>query len=180
MVDQCRRALVEIRRRAAEFGGDPARLLVAGCSSGGHLAAMMLATDWSVLGQPSEMICGGMLFSGLYDLEPVSLSHRGEYLGLSEQEIEDLSPLRFVDRINCPVLIAWGDRESPEFQRQSRDFADALAASGTRVSPHMLGATNHFEVQDRLGDRESELSRLCLSHVASVAGVSAGTLRPGR
>jgi arylformamidase len=174
MVEQCRRALVEIRQRAAEFGGDPARLFVAGSSSGGHLAAMMLATDWSMMGQPSDMICGGMLFSGLYDLEPVTLSHRGEYLGLSEQEVEDLSPLRFVDRINCPVLIAWGDHESPEFQRQNRDFADALAASGTRVSPHVLGATNHFEVQDRLGDRESELSRLCLSHVAGVTG-SAGS-----
>lgn len=174
MIEQCRRALIEIRRRAPEFGGDPSRLLVAGSSSGGHLAAMMLATDWSLMGQPSDMICGGMLLSGLYDLEPVTLSHRGEYLGLSEEEVGELSPLRLVDRIDCPVLIAWGDRESPEFQRQSRDFADALAASGTRVSAHVLGETNHFEVQDRLGDRESELSRLCLAHVASATGSAGG------
>jgi arylformamidase len=46
LADQVCRAVAWVYRNAAHFGGDPNRLYIAGQSSGGHLAAVALTTDW--------------------------------------------------------------------------------------------------------------------------------------
>src|SRR4029079_15202699 len=46
MADQGRRAIAWVYRNAASFGGDPERIHVGGHSSGSHLAAVALTTDW--------------------------------------------------------------------------------------------------------------------------------------
>ena len=46
MADQVRRAIAWVGKNAASFGGDADRLYVSGTSSGGHLAAVALTTDW--------------------------------------------------------------------------------------------------------------------------------------
>jgi arylformamidase len=46
-----------------------------GQSSGRHLAAIALTTDWPHdFGLPADIIKGGMCISGMYDLTPVRLS----------------------------------------------------------------------------------------------------------
>src|SRR5215831_16501325 len=46
MADQVRRAVAWVYRNAKSFGGDPDRIYVSGHSSGGHLAGVLLTTDW--------------------------------------------------------------------------------------------------------------------------------------
>ena len=46
LADQVRRAIAWVYENAAHFGGDPNRLYLGGQSSGGHLAAVALTTDW--------------------------------------------------------------------------------------------------------------------------------------
>ena len=43
-------------------------------------------------------------------------------------------PSAISPRINCPVVLAYGTYETPEFQRQSRDFAAAMKAAGKPVT----------------------------------------------
>jgi arylformamidase len=47
------------------------RLVIAGHSAGGHLAAAMLATDWKSLGAPEDLVTAGLGISGVYDLRPL-------------------------------------------------------------------------------------------------------------
>ena len=144
MVAQVRRGLAWVARNIAAYGGDPSRLFLSGHSSGGHLAAMALVTDWAEHGLPADTIKGGLCASGMYDLTPVMLSARRHYLGLSPVEIAALSPIGQLDRIACPVIVGRGGPESPEFIRH----ADALAAAlGTRLGGMVVcPAHNHFEV----------------------------------
>ena len=56
---------------AAAFGGNRNRIYVSGHSAGGHLTAMLLATDWERdFGLPFDLVKGGTAISGLFDLEP--------------------------------------------------------------------------------------------------------------
>ena len=83
MVESCRAAVAWTIRNAKSFGGDPSRVFLAGHSSGAHLAACVLTTDWTVRGLPPGALKGGFLMSGMYDLYPVLLSSRSTYLHLT-------------------------------------------------------------------------------------------------
>jgi arylformamidase len=163
MVAQCRRALVWVRDNAARLGGDPERLYVSGHSSGGHLSGAMLTTDWTALGAPADLLKGGLTASGTHELEPAMLSVRGSYLQLTPEEIRAHSPIRNIDRVRCPIVVAYGDRESPEFQRQSRAFFEALKAGATYPAELIvLPGVNHFEVVDTMNRSDGVLGRAAL------------------
>jgi arylformamidase len=163
MVAQCRRALAWVMANVARLGGDPARIVVAGHSSGAHLAGVLATTDWTAERLAVPPMQRALLLSGMYELYPVTLSYRQGYLHLSESDAAALSPLRHLDRVACPVLVAHADMDSPEFRRQSTLFSDVLAGMGRLAGRLVLFDTNHFEVPFRLADPQSELSRAALA-----------------
>jgi arylformamidase len=73
IVMQMVKALAWTYRNASKYGGDPSRITVIGHSAGGHLAAMLLACQWSVYAKdlPSDVVRNALSISGLYDLEPI-------------------------------------------------------------------------------------------------------------
>ena len=165
MVEQVRRAIGWVHTYAAQFDGDPDSIYLSGHSSGAHLAAVMLTTEWSAHKLPPDLIKGGLCVSGMYDLEPVLLSARREYLKLNAEECDALSPLKHIDRIRCPVSVAVGSRESPEFIRQARDFASALVSSGRHAGLIVEPDLDHFEIAQELACRESVITRAALAQV---------------
>lgn len=153
MADQVRRAIAWVHRNAASFGGDASRLHVSGTSSGGHLAAVALTTDWrNDFGLPADTLKGGLCCSGLYELHPVSLSARASYVKFTPETMEKLSPQRHLDRIVAPVIVAYGTLETPEFKRQNQEFADALRRTGKPVTLLVGQGYNHFEMFETLGN----------------------------
>lgn len=163
MVEQVRRAVAWVYKNAASIGGDAARLYVSGVSSGAHLTAVVLTTDWTRdFGLPVDTVKGALCCSGMYDLHPVSLSSRGRYVTFTDDIVDALSPQRHLDRIVTPVIVAHGTRETPEFQRQNRDFAAALKAAGKQVTFLVGEGHNHFELQETLGNPYSLLGRAVL------------------
>jgi arylformamidase len=151
--DQVRRALAWVARNAASFGGDPSRIYVSGHSSGAHQAGVLAATDWKRdFGLPPDVVKGYVLVSGIYDLYPVSLSARSSYVKFDERSLAELSVMRHLERIGAPVTVVYGTLETPEFQRQSREFAQALRKAGKPVQLVVADGYNHFEVMETLAN----------------------------
>ena len=163
LADQICRAIAWVSENIARFGGDPNRLFLGGQSSGGHLTAVALTTDWrNQFGLPADLIKGGMCISGMYDLEPVRLSARSRYVAFDDRTVAELSPIRHLDRLRAPLVVAYGTCETPEFQRQNREFAAAVKATGKPVRLLVGEHYNHFELPETLGNPYGLLGRAAL------------------
>jgi arylformamidase len=166
MADQVRRAVAWVYRNAEQFGGDPRRLYVSGFSSGAHLAGVLLTTDWAKdFGLPADMLKGGLCCSGMFDLKPVRLSSRSSYVAFTDEMEQALSPQRHLDKLVAPLVVAHGTLETPEFQRQSRDFAAAVRAAGKRVELLIGDGYNHFELYETLANPYGLLGRAVLAQM---------------
>lgn len=156
-IAQCRRAVAFVQEHADDFRTEPDRLCVCGHSSGGQLAAMMMATDWPSWRRdlPRDVLKGGLTLSGLHDLEAI---RRTEFLNavlqLDASQAAALSPALLPAR-GVPLYAAVGELENAEFQRQTR----VLCASWKAVLRRelVLPAVDHFSILDRLGDAGSPL-----------------------
>jgi arylformamidase len=152
VIDQVRRGVAWVAANAASFGGDPARIHIAGHSSGAHLTGCVLVTDWAGYGLPDDVLAGALVCSGMYELEPVALSARRSYVNFDAETVAALSSQRHLARIAMPVIVAYASEESPEFQRQSREFSAALEAAGKPVQLLLGEGYNHFEMTEALAN----------------------------
>jgi arylformamidase len=170
VADQVRRAIAWVWRNAAGFGGDPGRLCVGGHSSGAHLAAVALTTDWRrMFGLPPDIIKGGLCSSGMYDLAPVRLSHRSSYVKFTNEMVEALSPMRHLDQLRAPLIVAYGTYETPEFQRQARDFAAAVKDAGKPVELIVGDNYSHLELPETLCNPYGLLGSAVLEQIGLAA-----------
>ena len=167
--DQVRRSVAWVYENAERFGGDPERIYISGFSAGAHLAAVVLTTDWpGEFGLPADFIKGGLVASGMYDLEPVRLSSRSEYIAFTDEMEHALSPQRHLDQLNAPLIIGYGTLDTPEFQRQSRDFAAAVRAAGKPVELIVAEGYYHLEVAETLANPYGVLGRAALKQMELV------------
>ncbi len=151
MADQVRRGIIRVQRNAASFSGDPNRIFVSGQSSGAHLAAVALTTDWAKdYGAAPDILKGGVLQSGMYEMKPVRLSSRGSYVKFDDAMEEAMSPQRHIGNLRAPITVMYGTNETPEFQRQNREFAAAVKSAGKPATLIVLPNHNHYEVQQTM------------------------------
>lgn len=166
MAEQVRRVLAWVYQNATTLGADPEHIYLCGHSSGAHLAGVALVTDWGEeFGVPADIIKGAVLVSGMYDLEAVRLSKRSEYVMFTDAMVDALSTQRHLEKIQCPVVVAYGTEETPEFQRQARDFAAAMEAAGKTVELLVGEALNHFEMQETFGNPYGLAGRAILAQM---------------
>jgi arylformamidase len=166
LADQVRRAVAWVRRNARSFDGDPDRIYVSGHSAGGHLAGVVVTTDWAKdFNLPADTVKGGLCASGMYDLKPVRLSWRSDYVKFTDEVEQALSPQRHLDKISAPLIIVHGTEETPEFQRQAREFVTAVKAAGKPVRLLVGEGYNHFELGETLGNPYGVLGRAALEQM---------------
>ncbi|WP_033222207.1 alpha/beta hydrolase [Kitasatospora phosalacinea] len=149
IVEQVTSAVRWLVDHAAELGADPERVVLSGSSAGAHLAATALL-DERLRGR----IRGAALLSGVYDLEPVTLSYVNQPLGLDAGRARRLSPLYAgADALAAlpPVVLALGEHETDEFGRQQALFAEAVREAGVPVHELLVGGRNHFDLVFDLG-----------------------------
>ncbi|VTU17168.1 Carboxylesterase NlhH [Variovorax sp. PBL-H6] len=163
IVLQLVRALAWVHRHAQAHGGDPARIVVAGHSAGGHLATMLLACDWKAVAPdlPVDLVKSVLSISGLYELEP--LRHApflaGD-IGLTEASALRLSPAAMPAPLQGLLVTVVGGDESEEFHRQ-------VELIGRAWSPRVIAAErvpgrNHMDVLNELADPSSRTHGLTM------------------
>ena len=145
---QVRRVLAWLHANMAARGGDPDRMHIAGHSSGANLVGQALMTDWvKDFGLPEDIIKSATFMSGLGDLEPVRLSFRNETLNLDATQVAGVSLLRSGARVKvrCPMLVAVGEKETPDYRRQSHEVAEYWRGQGNGADLVVLAGRNHFD-----------------------------------
>lgn len=166
MVEQIKRAIAWTIRNAPMLGADADRVYLSGFSSGSHLAGVALLTDWKKeFDLPTGAIKGAVLSSGMYDLKPVRLSARSKYVKFTDAMEDALSTQRHLARIEVPLVLAHGSYETPEFKRQTRDFAAALKAANKPVQFFINENYNHFEMMETFANPYGLLGRCVLEQM---------------
>ncbi len=162
MYEQASRAVAWTWRNAEKFGGDPEGFYISAHSSGSHLAGCVLTAGWREQGLPENFCQGALLASGMYDLAPVRLSKRSSYVKFTDAMVERLSSQRHLAGLHTPLILAHGSCETPEFQRQTRDFAAAVKAAGKPAELLVGEGYNHFEMLETLANPYGLLGRAML------------------
>jgi len=170
IVDECRRAVAWLAREGSRNGA-PAPLVLAGHSAGGHLVAMMYATDWRALGLPAEPFAGGVSLSGVHDLAPLLATTINADLRLTPADTQGLSPVNLAPTVAVPLFVAVGADETSEFVRQSHLLFEAWPARRPRGAPAALEipGRHHFNVVADYADGEAEITRRTLALFAPPA-----------
>jgi arylformamidase len=161
---QMAQAVAWVVRHAAEHGGDPRRIALAGHSACGHLAAMLLSCRWKEVdeGLPWQPLAGALAISGLYDLEP--LRHTPSLqsdLQLTPASVARLSPAFFPRPKGGKLYVVVGLDESDEFLRQNRLIRDVWGPTAVPVC-ETVPRENHFSVVEGLADPAGRLHDLAL------------------
>lgn len=153
IVDELRRCLKAVWEKSRQ------RPVVVGHSAGGHLAAAMLATDWSkVGGVPTDLVKAAYALSGVFELSPLLPTSLNEALRLDPAKAREASPIHWPPPAKASKLVAAvGGNESQEFLRQSLDIASAWSKVGVKTECVVVPGANHFTIVEELANAESAM-----------------------
>ena len=163
MVGQVRRAITWVYKNAKQIGADANNMYVSGHSSGGHLASMMLVTEWAKEGLPKALFKGGTILSGWTNLYPDSLSVRQKYLKLSAKDIKDYSPVDYAQHVTCPVIVACGSLESPYMKMQSEIWAKKLRSHSRLAGMYIVPNHNHDQMPTLFYENNNQIIKSTLA-----------------
>ncbi|MFM0362983.1 alpha/beta hydrolase [Paraburkholderia sediminicola] len=164
IVDQVRKALVWVFKNIEKYGGDPEQIYICGSSAGGHLVGMLLEDGWHEAHRvPLTIVKGAVPISGLFDLRPLVVTHINEWLRHDLADATRNSPMLRPGSLQCQLIIAFAERDTLEFKRQSNEYAETWRRKGNVVSVMDIPDTNHFDVLFELTKPDSSLFRAVIS-----------------
>ena len=164
IVMQMVQALGWTYRNIARHGGNPNRIMVAGHSAGGHLAAMMLSCLWPVFGRdlPADLVKNALSISGIHDLEPVMHApFLQSTLQLTREQVRKASPALLPPPARGELYAVAGADESAEFLRQIRLIRDAWGKARVPVCEALPGL-QHFTALEAMAQPGHRLNRLAM------------------
>ena len=157
----CREAVHWLYQNISAYNGDPGELYIAGHSAGGHLAVMLLATDWSDFNLPSDVIKGVFAISGLYNLIPIRLSDINLVLNMDTETAVRNSPVQLLPASQCPLVIVVGSNETDEFLDQSKELYKCWKER-IPVEILQMQGFNHYSIVDTMLDTKSSLHQVMI------------------
>jgi len=153
IIEQMREATLFLWKRYGK------RIMVYGHSTGGHLAACMLATDWEKHGAPADLVPAAYAISGVFDLAGLINTDMNADFKLDETSARESSPLFWPAPKGRILDVVVGGAELPEFIRLSHVMADSWGAAGVETRYEAVPGMHHFNVVAPLADPLSAMTR---------------------
>jgi acetyl esterase/lipase len=157
-------AVAWVKANIAARGGDPARIILAGHSSGAHLS-LLLATDPRYLAAHRLAISDIRAVVGLSP--PVDLTrhtdghgygdvllagHGADAFERNEAFMKDASPIEHLSRSLPPTLLVVGEHDFPMLEADARAFARKADRFGDKVQVVVAPGKDHIGVARGLLD----------------------------
>lgn len=170
IVREVRSAIAWLYHHGAQFGVDPERIYVSGSSAGGHLSGMLIADDWQQRYQlPVDVIKGALALSGLYDLRPLCDTYINDWLFLTPDQAQGLSPLFMLpQKQHAPqILLDVGAKETQGFKNQTQAYYVACLEQGLSVQLLNDSHSNHFTLVNALANPDSPMFKQVMAMIRS-------------
>lgn len=161
IIDALKAAVVATAERTGR------RVVVAGHSAGGHLAAAMLAAPWPE--NRRDLVPAALAISGLFDLEPLLRTSVNDAVGLDVASARAASPVLWPPPRGRRIDAWLGALESTEYHRQSLDLVRTWGEGGVDTEYEVLPDANHFTAIAPLAQPESRLTRRLVTFCAQAA-----------
>lgn len=165
---QIRNAIAWLFHHSGDLGFSREKLTVMGHSAGGHLTAMIMATNWPVFdsGIPLDLVRCGIPISGVFELEPLVHTSLNEGLQMDIEEAVAESPMFIAPVTNASQLVVAGGGETSEFLRQSDDYAAKYANTERSIVRYNVPDADHFDELERLAEEDSPFFKKSLNLIA--------------
>jgi acetyl esterase/lipase len=139
-------AFTYIQTHAAQYGGDPARIFVAGHSAGAYIAVMLAADPgWlrDARADPAR-VAGVIGISGPYNFLPLRDENLIAIFGGKNQP--ETQPIAHIDGKRPPMLLATGTADTTVRPRNTADLAAKLEAYGSPVEVVTYSGVGHIGI----------------------------------
>lgn len=168
ITEQIRRASMWLWRNASDLGADRDQMVAIGHSAGGHLAAMMMCTDWRAIDPlaPVDLFKGAVGISGLYDLTQLVQTTINDKVGLTEESARVLSPVNHVPVSKRAFITTVGGDESDGFHDQAAALQKAWRAHGVEVERMTLPGCHHLQALEALTNPNMAIYQKALSLIS--------------
>ena len=136
----------------ARYGGDPARVAIAGHSSGAYLAALLLA-DTRYLGARSDTakrVRAVIPISGFFHVERLAPERPKHVWGSDPAAWPDTSPATHVAAPQPPTLLLYADGDDAARRQESLDYGARLTALGGTVVVREIAGRDHRSIFTRM------------------------------
>lgn len=139
-------ALRFVHEHAAQYGGDPKRLFLAGHSSGAYIAVMLASNSayLAAVGGNFGWIEGAIGIAGPYDFLPLKDKKLITIFGgVARAETQ---PISHVDGPRPPMLLVAGSNDKTVSPRNTDRMAKRLRAFGNEVETKLYPGTGHLGI----------------------------------
>mgnify|MGYP000278760930 CR=1 FL=1 len=142
-----------LRCHAAEYGGDPQRIVLCGTSAG----AVHIAGYLKLRSDAAALVRGAVLLSGLYGYTPLDAKDE-RYYGAPAHYPQRM-PLEAVAAADLPLLIGCSEFDPPRFQTEFLALLnDRLARHGAMPRSTIVSGHNHYTLAMHLGTSDQRLA----------------------
>lgn len=178
-VEDAALAVAWVGNHIDSFGGDPARIAVAGHSAGAHIAAL-LALDTRYLdaaGADAARVAAWIGLSGPYDFLPLDPGYLTEVF--PEDSRPQSQPIRYARADAPPTLLIHGGDDDTVWPRNSERMAARLADLGVPVTLHLYPDVGHARVVAALASPFDGLAPTARDIIGFLDGLPAFSGSPG-
>lgn len=149
------RGLAAVQRRAASWGGDPAKVILLGHSAGAHLVTLLAASPELAYRQGAQPWLGTVsLDSAALDVPAIMTARHADLydtaFGSDSAYWQTISPWHVLTAKAAPLLLVCSTRRPDQPCRQAEHFAGKAKSLGVR-SPILAENLSHGEINERLG-----------------------------